>query len=90
METIVDLAEKTSHARTGKVYNAIRVFSFPEPATVVTIAKPKELRENNNVKVLLNSLYYSTTGNIVFASYNEPGSFTEEFLFICPCFVVLI
>ena len=55
---------------------------------MVTFAKPKERRENNNVKVVLNCLYYSTTGNIVFA--NEPGNFTEEFLFMCPCFVVLI
>ena len=52
----------------------------------------ERIKENNNVKVVLKSLSYYSTGHTVtiLARYNEAGSFTEEFLFIFLRFVLFI
>ena len=46
------------------------------------LTEEERIKENTNVKVVLKS----TTGHTLLASYNEPGSFTGDFLFDLPLF----
>ena len=64
---------------------AITVVGTGKLKPLLTIAKLKKQREwrkqrKGSVEIFK---YYSTTGHTVLASYNEPGSLTEDFLFIC-------